>query len=248
MPLHNDPLYTDPGLASFYDIENGWTDDCAFCMRLAQDAQSVLDLGCGTGQLASALAADDRAVTGVDPAAAMLDIARQRDGGGKVTFVEGDARTVRLERKFDLIVLTGHAYQVFLSDDDQKAVLGTIAWHLAPGGRFIFDTRDPAAKEWLEWQPENSERQICHPEYGAVRAWNTASFDHASGIVTYETHYVADDDRRWSASSQIRFTDKAKLETMMAGAGLAVHEWYGDWQGAPLTPFSADFIPLGGRA
>jgi len=38
----------------------------------------------------------------------------------------------RLGRRFDLVVLTGHAFQVFLTDDDQRAVLSTIAEHLAP--------------------------------------------------------------------------------------------------------------------
>ena len=147
--LHNEPtaddLYNDPGLAQFYDLENGWGLDFDYCLQLADEARAVLDLGCGTGQLAASLA-DGRTVVGVDPAAAMLDIARHRHGGRKVTWVEADARRVRLDRRFDLVLLTGHAYQVFLSDEDQQAVLSTIAEHLAPGGRFVFDTRNPAAR------------------------------------------------------------------------------------------------------
>ena len=55
----------------------------------------VLDLGCGTGLLATAIAARGPAVTGVDPAAAMLAIARDREGGGRVTWVHADGRSVR---------------------------------------------------------------------------------------------------------------------------------------------------------
>jgi SAM-dependent methyltransferase len=84
---------------------------------------------------------DGRTVFGVDPAAAMLDIARRRPGGDKVAWVHADAQSVRLGRRFDLVLLTGHAFQVFLTGEDQKAVFSTIAAHLAPEGRFIFVAR-----------------------------------------------------------------------------------------------------------
>src|SRR5215472_9390727 len=131
-------LFADPELVQFYDIENGWADDDRYCQELAFDKRTVLDLGCGTGRLAAALA-PDREVFGVDPAAAMLTTARQREGGSGVTWIEADARSVRLGRRFELIVLTGHTFQVFLTDEDQQGVCDTIAAHLAPGGTFIFE-------------------------------------------------------------------------------------------------------------
>ncbi|TIP92325.1 MAG: methyltransferase domain-containing protein, partial [Mesorhizobium sp.] len=66
-----DRLYGDPDLVQFYDIENECGVDFYYCVGFAKHAGSVLDLGCGTGQLAAALA-DRRSVTGVDPAPAML--------------------------------------------------------------------------------------------------------------------------------------------------------------------------------
>ncbi|MDI7861384.1 class I SAM-dependent methyltransferase [Rhizobiaceae bacterium n13] len=243
---NDDQLYCDPALVGFYDIENGWADDTAFCLRLGSEVQSILDLGCGTGLLAAALAAGGHSVTGVDPACAMLDVARQREGGDAATFVAADARMLRLESRYDLVVLTGHAYQVFLSDEDQLAVLRTIAYHLAPGGRFIFDSRNPAAREWLEWQPENSLRMIEHPQHGTVKAWNTAAFDEPSGIVTYETHYQqASGGERWSATSRIRFTEKGRLEALLGEAGLVADQWLGDWKGAAFSPASPEIIPIG---
>ena len=240
-----DRLYRDPDLAQFYDLENRWGPDLDYCLRLAKDARSVLDLGCGTGQLAARLA-EGRHVVGVDPAAAMLEIARQRPGGDRVTWVEADARRVRLEQWFDLVVLTGHAFQVFLTNEDQRAVLSTIAEHLAPDGRFIFDTRNPAAEEWLEWLPENSGRRFEARGLGVVEAWNDASHDAASGIVTYQTHYrIADSGRQYSASSDIRFTDRGPLAAMLNEAGLAVDQWLGHWNGGPCGPASPEFIPIG---
>ena len=46
-----DRLYSDGDLAQFYDLDNGWGPDLGYCAKLAKDAGSVLDLGCGTGAL-----------------------------------------------------------------------------------------------------------------------------------------------------------------------------------------------------
>ncbi|GAB4363998.1 MAG: class I SAM-dependent methyltransferase [Kiloniellaceae bacterium] len=244
-----DRLYDDPELVQFYDLENGWGPDFDFCAGLAAEARSLLDLGCGTGELAAGLAQrlPSCAVTGTDPAAAMLDVARRRPGGERVDWIEADARALDLGRRFDLIVLTGHAFQVFLTRDDQLAVLRTIARHLTPRGRFLFDSRNPAFEAWKTWGPEASRRTLVHPALGAVEAWNEAGQDAASGIVTYETHYrIVESGRHLMATSQIRFTPKDELESLIAEAGLHVTRWYGDWHESPWTPEAKEIIPLGG--
>ena len=237
--------YHDPELAQFYDLENRSGADFDYCLQLAKDAQSVLDLGCGTGELAARLA-DRREVVGVDPATAMLDIARCRPGGQGVTWVEADARDVRLGRRFDLVLLTGHAYQVFLTDDDQQAVLSTIAQHLAPEGRFIFDTRNPAVQTWRNWTEKNSVRRFEHPGLGAVETWSDAVRDAATEIVTYGTYYrIVSSERHLSAASKIRFTPQERLAVLLDDAGLVVDEWLGDWKGGAFKPTSREIIPVG---
>ena len=240
-----DRLYQDADLVQFYDLENGWAPDLGYCFELAREARSLLDLGCGTGQLAASLAGY-RDVVGVDPAEPMLAIARARPGGDMATWVCADARSVRLGRRFDLVVLTGHAFQVFLTEEDQRAVLAAIAEHLAPQGRFIFDTRNPAVEEWREWTPAGSARTLEHPALGAVEAWNDVAQDAATGIVTYETHYRAiETGQVFSASSQLRFTARVDLAAMLDDAGLAVDQWLGDWTGGPCGPASKEIIPVG---
>lgn len=241
----DDRLYNDPDLVEFYDIENEGGEDLAYCLALAKGRQSVLDLGCGTGQLAVALA-DGRFVTGVDPAAAMLEVARRRPNGQRVEWVEADARDVRLDRKFDLVLLTGHAFQVFLTQGDQKAVLRTIAHHLAAGGLFIFDSRNPEMEEWRSWNPQESERMLEHPLLGSVKAWNDTVQDAATGVVTYETNYeVLASGRRLFAKSKIAFPTKETLDEMLNDAGLYVEEWLGDWTGGPYHRKSPEMIPVG---
>lgn len=246
MPGAGDALYDDPALVTFYDIENGWAPDTRACLDLAGDARSVLDLGCGTGLLAAALAEAGRAVTGADPARAMLDIARARPGGARVAWVAGDARELRLGRRFDLVVMTGHAFQVFLTAADMLAVCQTIAAHLAPAGRFVLDTRNPAAGEWRDWVPERSRRRLRHPGLGEVEAWNDVEEGPGPGVITYLTVYrVLATGRERHARSRIRFTTRDELAACLAQAGLAVDAWWGDWDGAPWRPEAPEIIPLG---
>lgn len=241
-----DQLYHDAELAQFYDLDTGWSDDLAYCSRLAQSAHSVLDLGCGTGKFLVTLA--DKRLTGADPAPAMLGIARKKESLAPVTWVQGDARSLRLGQVFDLIVMTGHAFQTLLTDDDQRDACRTIAAHLAPGGVFVFDSREPAVEEWKGWTPEASQRTITHPVLGQVRAWNDVAFDDATGVVTYWTFYEAADGRAWSAESRIRFASKDEISARITEAGLRVDRWLGDWKGGPIGPGQPEIIAIGGLA
>lgn len=242
-------LFSDPELASFYDIESSSAAEDEPCRALAAAAGSVLDLGCGTGRLTVTLADGAREVVGVDAAAAMLDIARSKPGGEAITWIEGDARTVRLDRKFDLVLLTGHAFQVFLTVVDQKAVLRTIAAHLNPQGRFIFDSRNPLAEEWREWTREKSLQILHHPQFGEVDAWHDVSYDVQTSNATYETHYATrDGNRTISARSQIRFAPLDEPANSIAASGLTVDQWFGDWHGPPYMPASPEIVPLGHHA
>ncbi|PRY26697.1 methyltransferase family protein [Aliiruegeria haliotis] len=239
-----EPLYNDARIASFYDLENRWAPDFDLCTALADGAGSVLDLGCGTGELAAALA-PGRRVVGVDPAPAMLAIAASRPGGGAVTWIEGDARKLSLGGTFELVLLTGHAFQVFLTEADQLAVLKTIRDHLAPGGQFIFDTRNAALQPWEHWQ-KNDRKRLTHPELGPVTIWTETTFDAARSVARYVKHFhIESTGQTLSAPSEIRFDDQPHIADVLARSGLAPTRWLGDWYGTDWRPDSPEIIPVG---
>lgn len=61
------------------------------------DVRKVVDLGCGTGRFSQALeTVFDAEVCGVEPSAKMLDVARAKDGGRRVTFYQGHAEDIPL--------------------------------------------------------------------------------------------------------------------------------------------------------
>src|SRR5689334_12604559 len=182
--------YNQAELAVLYDDENGWDTSADFYLGLARrfGAKTLLDLGCGTGTVTRGiLKAIGGSGVGVDPAQPMLDVARRNTTNEQVEWIHGDALDVRLERKFDLIIMTGHAFQAFLTEADQIALFRTVAAHLAPEGRFGFDSRNPAAKEWLEWVPAQSTRVQETMAYGPVEIWNDARMN-PDGILDVEEH------------------------------------------------------------
>jgi hypothetical protein len=67
----------------------------------------------------------------------MLAQARRRRD---IEWVLGALRSVAFTREFDLVVMTGHAFQSLIEDN----------------GRFAFETRNPLARAWESWTPENA--------------------------------------------------------------------------------------------
>lgn len=248
--MADDRLYDDPALAQFYDFDNHWGVDDDYCLTLARQAGSVLDLGCGTGRLACGIARDTGAqVTGVDPAGAMLAIAAAKPGGDRVRWICADARDLMLGDRFDLVVLTGHAFQVFLDEAARADLLSCIARHLTPTGRFIFDSRNPAAREWQDWTPNATLTRREHPALGPVDSWNDVDWYEAAAIATYQTHYrIVQTGKLCSASSKIAFPSQSSLKDACATAGLLVDRWLGDWSGAAYDATSPEIIPFGRRA
>src|SRR5438132_2678736 len=87
--------FTDPRLVAIYDTVNPYAADAqpGFYAQLALEtgAVSIVDLGCGTGLITCELARRGYRMIGVDPAPAMLDIARLRPFGERVRWICGSA-------------------------------------------------------------------------------------------------------------------------------------------------------------
>jgi ubiquinone/menaquinone biosynthesis C-methylase UbiE len=236
------PIYTDPRLAVCYDAANPPESFYAHYLALAGDApKAILDMGCGTGRLAVALAERGHRVTGVDPSAGMMQVARNRPGAERVTWIDSDAKSLALDTRFDLITMTGNVFQVFLGDEEIRATLRNLRRHLAPGGRLAFETRNPQVEEWRAWTPALTREIITVPGVGAVEVhYDIAEADRA--LVTYETHYRFGPGDVAIGRDTLRFVTQPELAAFLAEAGLTDVKWFGDWDRAPLTASSPEFV------
>jgi 2-polyprenyl-3-methyl-5-hydroxy-6-metoxy-1,4-benzoquinol methylase len=127
---------------SFYQTKNYKSEnEFIFTFLSTTKTQSILDLGCGTGGHDLLLAQKGYAVTGVDLSEEMIGqaIQKNRTAGLSIEFLQGDIRTIRLKKKFDLVLSMFAVMSYQTTNEEFKASLETARAHLNPGGMFIFD-------------------------------------------------------------------------------------------------------------
>jgi len=101
---------------------------------------AVLDLGCGIGRHAIALAARGCEAVGVEYSTELIDRARasaRHEGSGQVAFVAGDCRTLSLGRLFPAVVCLYDVVGTYAEEESNLRLLETIRRHLVPGGRAL---------------------------------------------------------------------------------------------------------------
>ena len=225
--------YNDPKIAALYDLGNHLDLDAHFYLSLpGHDQSTVLDLGCGTGTLCCALAERGHSVTGVDPALAMLSVARTKRGSETVEWVQSSAQAYRSTERFDLVFMTGNAFQALLSDVDTLAVLDTMRRHLNEGGRVVFDTRNPR----LDWVNEWNARSRTFPGSKIIETLKVTAAD--AEFISFETSYRLPDTTLLTRST-LRFPSSEHVAHLINRSGLVLQHVFGDWNSTPFDPASS---------
>jgi len=220
-----DALFSEPRLAELYDPLDPDRSDLDVYVAMAAEfgAESVVDIGCGTGTLACLLARLGLTVTGVDPAAASLAVARRKPGAGRVTWLQTGGTAVP-PLGADLVTMTGNVAQVFVTDQEWAAVLRAVRQALRPGGRLVFESRDPARKVWLAWNRGQTYRRVEIPGAGPIQTWTDLT-GAGGGLVSFRSTVVFDSDGAvLTSDSTLRFRERAELTDSLAAAGLVVDE------------------------
>ena len=127
-------LYRDN--AELYDIAFDWdieavTDWLVDRLR----ARSVLEPGCGSGRILSALSKRGVEVVGLDNSAGMVAFARRRLGEAALV-VEADMTNFDLRRRFEGAVCPINTL-IHLTPDELDRHLACMARHLEPGARYL---------------------------------------------------------------------------------------------------------------
>ncbi|HSN35461.1 MAG TPA: class I SAM-dependent methyltransferase [Arthrobacter sp.] len=224
----------DARLVDLYDHDNPDGPDHDFYRSVADEygADSILDLGCGTGILTATFAQESRTVLGVDPSEAMLAFARCRQGADAADWILGDSRAIP-PRHFDVAVLTGNVVQHILDPEWQRTLLDLRA-HLRVGGVLAFDSRNPGARAWESWgSQERSRRDTPH---GPLLEWADVS-ELDDGVVTARFHNeFLRTGERVTETARFAFRHAETLGQQLAAAGFDVDAVYGDWARTLFTP------------
>ena len=224
-------------------LHTGAPGDVAFYRARCADADTVLELGCGDGRVALAIAADGPRVTGLELHRGMLDAARRARGAlparvaRRIELLEGDMARFDLGRRFDRVILP-YTTLYCLTPEDRQRCLACVVEHLAPDGRLIFDgwigddlrARGAFADESPEWIEglrdgdrviEVFERDVHRP--GRIDVTYIHQIAHPGEMPTRTAytithHYLCIDE----------------VPGVLAAAGLRMVEGWGDFEGGAL--------------
>ncbi|MEV7432597.1 class I SAM-dependent methyltransferase [Streptomyces griseoviridis] len=220
-----DACFAEPRLAAIYDALDPDRTDLDAYLGMAREfgARRVLDIGCGTGVFALLLAGRGVEVVGVDPARASVDVARGKPGGERVRWCDGDATTLPPLR-VDLATMTANVAQGIVDPAAWHGTLRAAHAALRPGGRLVFETRDPAGRAWERWNRADSETVTEVPGVGAVRSWVELT-EVRGPLVTFRwTYEFASDGAVLTSDSTLRFRERDEVEGELAATGFVLDE------------------------
>ena len=220
-----DAAFDDPRLAALYDPLEADRHDLEVYASVAAEmgASSVLDIGCGTGELACRLVLAGLTVTGVDPAAASLDVARRKLGRRPGQL---DPRRCDLAPPLsvDLAFMTGN---VAAGVPDRRRLGCDASWRVTcaaagwpPGVR---DPR-PCERGLDRWTRERSFRQVEVEGIGAVETWvDLTGRDGALVSFRWTFRFLATGEVLVSDST-LRFRTRDELDASLTSAGFDLVE------------------------
>ncbi len=170
----------------------------------------------------------------------------------RVRLVRADLRSVRLRRRFPLVIAPFNVFMHLYDRRDVERALATVRAHLAPGGRFVFDVLVPDSRE-LARSPARTYREgFVRVPAGGTRFRYGEAFDYDPvSQVQLVTMVFEEDEASASSPGQDasfivplahRQFFPAELEALLHYNGLTIVERYGDFSRGPLTRVSESQI------
>jgi SAM-dependent methyltransferase len=137
----------------------------------------ILDLCCGTGQLARVLNERGNRIEGIDGSEKMLEYARENAPG--VEFTAGDARNFTTKRKYDAVLCMFDSLNHVMSGEDLSMVFASVDKTLKERGMFLFDlnTEESYNRDWKGTSAIIEEDHVCVINSSYMPESKTGIFD-----------------------------------------------------------------------
>ncbi|WP_063791653.1 class I SAM-dependent methyltransferase [Bradyrhizobium valentinum] len=209
----------------------------------------VLDLACGSGRLTIPLALSGLQVTGGDRSAEMLERARRSAEAQAVELdlVQLDMRHFDLNgRTFETIIVAMNSVLHLYSLDDFTGFFRSVARHLSPKGRLVFDAflPNPAI---LSSDPDKRQLvgSIVHDLQGKIIVEETLRYDPLTQISHVDWYWSTSTKKDfWKTHMQMRNIFPQEMPLLIASGGLRLVERFGDFDRSPMVAGSARQVCL----
>ncbi len=264
-PSAPDSYGVTPDFGTLYDNVPAYAarTDVGFYVDAArQGAGPVLELGCGTGRISLPIARAGIAVTGLDGSAEMLARFREKlsaepaDVRDRITLHTGDARAFALGAMFPLVIAPFRILQHLITIEDQLRCLESVARHLAPGGRFVFDVFNPSFRLMtMDRSVEFEETPLFALPDGrsmrrALRIPSVRWLEQVSEseIIYYVYDPPAAEPVRHVQAFDMRWYLRDELVHLLARAGFTVRDIFGNFDRSPVRDDSPEMVVVAERA
>jgi len=233
------------------DIKNhSWTEDTenqvAFVVKSLglTGKERVLDLACGYGRHALALARMGYDVTGVDITPAYVEDARENAAreGLPARFIQADIREVTFEGEFDAVLNMADGAIGYLEDDAENLkIFDVVARALRPGGRHFMDicSADHAEKYFPKKHWEAGQKALALAQFGwdpATRRMTYAGWEIPYGQPAQKPASKMED------ADPIRLYSLAEVKEILTRRGMMLTATYCDFHGNPATDKELQFL------
>lgn len=216
--------------------------EITFIRKMLQVAPpaKVLDVACGAGRHALALAAAGYQMTGVDFSPEFLKEARSRAAAQDlaIDWVENEARHFEADGQFDAAYCFGNSYG-YDDDEGNAAFLKAVFRSLKPGGRFLLDYPSVLEARLPKFQ-ERGWFQI-----GNLFFLEQDAYDHIRGRTVTEYTFIRDGEVVKQAGSHRNYTYE-QICRMLADAGFTEVRTFGSITGDAFQ-FGCERLILVGR-
>ncbi|MFQ5698392.1 MAG: class I SAM-dependent methyltransferase [Myxococcota bacterium] len=208
-----------------------------------QAGARVLDLACGHGRHAIALARRGFEVTGYDLSGVFLDRARRdaRAQCATVRWLRGDMRALPFDSEFDAVINVFTAFGYFEDPEDDVRVLRGVRTALRGGGKLLLETlhRDGLV---ARFQPRSGEKTSNGATVLHRRSW-----DLARDVMEDRVTFLRPGGRRTEHTTSVRMYSLHDLLECSRRAGLVPREWYGGLEGETLRLDSHRLVLIAAR-
>jgi SAM-dependent methyltransferase len=231
-----------------YDAVNAYQPGTQpeFYLGVAEEvrAETVVDLGCGTGIITLEFARRGYRTIGVDPSPLMLEAAQQKPGAECAQWVLGGAGELGTPGA-DLAIMSGHVAQFILDDADWLQALAGIREALGPGGWLAFESRDPRTREWERWT--GRKRTIPASPYGRMETWTEVRNVEADVVHAVGHRRLVGSDEELVSPFVLRFRSEELLRQSLVASGFSVESVFGDWDRRPSGLGEPELIVMARR-
>ena len=216
-------------------------DDIPFYINKAvQYGEPILELACGTGRITIPIAEKGISITGLDLLNTMLTEAKRKskETGTEIEWFDADMTNFDLNKKFNLILMPGCAFNWLLDLESVEKCLTSIKRHLNPNGGFIFDAFNPD----LNLLVRDPSKTYPNAKYqdpdggGLIIVSENTRYNKTTQIIAVRLSYSIG-DKTISNEMKLRIFFPQELDAILKYNGFKIYAKNGDFD---QTPFTSD--------